>query len=419
MANRRKYNQHSHKGLAIFCVLLALVIAAGAVLGGLQLWGKGKQKPSEWFKKDEVVAEKVEYETVLPANGGMTLPEEVENGQTDEQAGIQSNNIALMSVAIPRARFAAYGISPASETAKTVTATVSPDNEASNTKIKWELAWKDPDSEWATGKEVTDYITLQTNADDLMESKVCTVSCSQAFGEKIELKAIAVDDEEKFATCNIDYVQQVKSVKVAIGDVSVNLAGQTDVTIAIRREDGGMGGAVTITPTLGDVYTVKSDFTAAASLTHETDGMRIEGTEKWLAYYHTDGGPYGSTILSYTDDEDLIGDSIYFDRRLFTQFKFYAGGTNPSSNPEGGPDPDKYFTSVSQARDLATNFNSGENYGGPFKGKTIWTMKVSLTSGKYEYNYESDIVWAAIDETVKIADVQITHDGAPGAIEFP
>ena len=412
MANRRNYKTGTNKGLAIFCVILAFVIVAACTLGGLQLWGKGKAKPSEWFRSDPVVVEEenVKYETTLPANGGMTLPEKVEDGEEDD-AGVKSNGIALMSVKIPVAQYAAYGISPTTETAKTVTATVSPDNEASNTKIKWELTWKNPASAWATGKEVSDYVTLSSDKDDLMGSKTCTVSCSQAFGEQLQLKAICVEDEEKFATCNVDYMRQVKSASVAIGDISVNLGGNTDITIAVRRDHDGKGGTVTVTPTYGDVYTIESEFTAAASLTHERSGQ--EGG-KWLAYSYTLGGPYGNSELNYNDDNDLLengGDSIYFDRRVFTQYNFYAGGTSWEGS-ELKPKDDQLFSSIEQVKGLVTRFNQES---GGLKNKVIWTMKVRLTSGSYEYTYESDLVWAAIDEAVTITGVQI----GGGGVLFP
>lgn len=39
-----------------FCVIMAILIIAACTIGGLQLWGKGNVKPSEWFKKDEELA---------------------------------------------------------------------------------------------------------------------------------------------------------------------------------------------------------------------------------------------------------------------------------------------------------------------------------------------------------------------------
>ncbi len=404
MANKRNYKTHTNKGLAIFCVVLAFVIVAACTLGGLQLWGKGNQKPSNWFRSEDpaiVVGESVKYETTLPANGGMTLPDKIEDGETDDAGAVKSNGIALMSMTIPVAQYATYGISPASENAKTVTATVSPDNEASNTKIKWELTWKNPASEWATGKDVTDYVTVQSNADDLMESKTCTVSCSQAFGEQMQLKAIAVDDETKFATCNVDYVRQVKSVSVAIGDISVNLGGNTDITIAIRRDYGGTGGKVTVTPTLGDVYTIENEFTAAASLTHE---ISETGNDKWLACKGYSTGS-GATVVTYNNEETLLEKSIYFDRRVFTQYQFYGGSEAFAEEHESS-----YYNVFHQDKinQLVYNFNAGNSQG--YKNKVIWTMKVTLTSGSYEYSYESDLVWAAIDETVPIGDVHINGD---------
>lgn len=51
MAKRYKKN---NAGLRILCVVLALMLAAACTLGGLELWGTGKMKPSEWFKQDDL-----------------------------------------------------------------------------------------------------------------------------------------------------------------------------------------------------------------------------------------------------------------------------------------------------------------------------------------------------------------------------
>lgn len=407
MANRNRYTQHKHTGLNIFATILAILVLAACTLGGLELWGTGKQKPSNWFKKTTANAATPEYETVMPANGGMTMPDKVEDGEEDG-GEVKSSGIALMSAAIPVYQYADYGISPAAETARTVTATVTPDNDAPNTAVKWTIEWKNPASEWATGKDVTTYVTISFDGSDFQKSKTCTVTCNEAFGEQIVLKAAAVEDETKFATCTADYVQQVKSVKASIGNVSVNLGGNTDLTINIRADNTNRGGKVTVTPALSDVYTIKSDYTATASLTTPKNNSlyyvetKYEGGDRENVYV---------TRVIYDADEDLIEDSIYFDRRLFTQFNFYARrqcGLTPNLPKE----PDELFTTKEQISALIDTFNEDRmgGYNGPFKGKAIWTMKVTLSSERYTFTYESDLVWAEIDEKVQIENVDI-NDG--------
>lgn len=53
MAKKKSAKTSSRTGLKIFAIFMALVLVA-AVFGGLQLWGKGKVKPSNWFKNEEL-----------------------------------------------------------------------------------------------------------------------------------------------------------------------------------------------------------------------------------------------------------------------------------------------------------------------------------------------------------------------------
>lgn len=409
MANRNYNTQQKHTWKSIGAILLALIIIAGCIFGGLELWGKGNQKPSNWGK-NEVVAETNEPvdPTPLPKNGGMDMPETVEDGEDTER--VKSSGIALMSAAIPVYQFAAYGVSPAAETAKTVTATVLPDNDAPNTAVTWTVEWKDAEASWAKGKEVSSYVTISFDDSDFQKSKTCTVSCSQAFGEQIVLKVAAKEDETKFATCNIDYVQQVKSIKAKIGDIDVVLGGNTDVTISIRKTEGGAGGQITVTPQLSETYTVKNTYTTTVNLTHET---RQKDDDKWLAYNANRGAYPEGKLLSYTDKEDVLNESIYFDRRLFTQFEFKAHQVDTEHSGQELP-AEEYFGDLIQATFLAKNFaKQYDGQGNPYptlKNKVIWTMTVTLSSEKYNFTYESDIRWAAIDETALLEDVKI-NDG--------
>lgn len=77
--------------------------------------------------------------------------------------------------------------------------------------IRWYVEWKNPDSEWAKDKDVTDYIFLSseiglgTNCDN-----ICTVICSQAFGETIILNAQLVNHPYiPPAQCELGYRQRV------------------------------------------------------------------------------------------------------------------------------------------------------------------------------------------------------------------
>lgn len=86
--------------------------------------------------------------------------------------------------------------------------------------IDWSVAWKNSSSEWATGKVVTDYVTVTPTADGALTAKVKKVA---AFGEQVivtvtsrvlpELKATATVD------CLMEFTLAVHSITIKLGDV--------------------------------------------------------------------------------------------------------------------------------------------------------------------------------------------------------
>ena len=147
----------------------------------------------------------------LYSKGGVdfsTLENPEQNYTVDGGAIIgegESNGIALMSAEIPVEDFAANGISPMAETAYTLTATITPDN-ADDKAVDWSVAFVNPESEWATGKTVTDYVTLTPTSDGALTANV---ECLQAFGEQISVTVTSRDNESATANCTVDYAKRV------------------------------------------------------------------------------------------------------------------------------------------------------------------------------------------------------------------
>ena len=160
--------------MAVTAFALIVIIFTGLSLG----WFQTKNAPT--------MSENGQAEV-----GGMELPEVAEG-----------NGVSLMSAVIPKAQYAAYGVSAAAETAKTLTATVNGD--ATQKIVSWSVAFENASSEWATGKTVTDYVTVEGSG-----NLTATVSCLKAFGERIIVTARAIDDTSKFATCKVEYEQKL------------------------------------------------------------------------------------------------------------------------------------------------------------------------------------------------------------------
>lgn len=82
----------------------------------------------------------------------------------------------------------------------TVKATILPEGVTGET-LEWSLAFENASSTWATGKTVTDYVTISVSSDTL----TATVRCKAAFGERIILKASLVSNSKTSANVKIEY----------------------------------------------------------------------------------------------------------------------------------------------------------------------------------------------------------------------
>ena len=139
-----------------------------------------------------------EQENVIADNGGMTTDDEV-----------LGSGVMLMSSVIPVELYDQYDIAPIAESAYTLNATVTPAN-ATYTQLDWTIDFANPSSSWANGKKVADYVTLNANG------LKATISCLQAFGEQVVVKATSVDNTNMSATCTFDYRKRVTNATVTL-----------------------------------------------------------------------------------------------------------------------------------------------------------------------------------------------------------
>lgn len=90
----------------------------------------------------------------------------------------------------------------ASGNSYTITATVTP-SDATNTNIDWSIAWKNGSSAWASGKNVSDYVTVAPDGNS------ATVTLKNAFSEQAIITAASESNPEVTATCTVDYVERL------------------------------------------------------------------------------------------------------------------------------------------------------------------------------------------------------------------
>ncbi len=215
----------------------------------------------------------------------------------EEESGIE---IARTTLALEE--YAAYGVMPTAETAYTLTATVTPAG-SENKLLDWSISWVNADSAWASGKNVTDYVTLEPVTAGGMTA---TVSCLQAFGAQVVITVTSQADESKFATCTVDYAQKVESASLSFGNVPIQLGGSTAVQYEIGKGIQGMGGKVSAAVETSDVYTLAEEFTYSVQFSAYADYL---GT----------GNHFSVNDLSVTGagnfeiNTEYYGEEIYFD----------------------------------------------------------------------------------------------------------
>lgn len=135
----------------------------------------------------------------------------------------------------------------------TVSATIKPVN-AGNKAVDWTLQFVNPESEWASGKTVSDYVTVTPKEDG---SLIATVSCHQAFGEQIRLTVTSRDNPEAKASCRIDYKQQLTGIEIALAqegkEPTVNNSSKAGTVFADFENENPLN--ITYSYQKSDVYT--------------------------------------------------------------------------------------------------------------------------------------------------------------------
>ncbi len=185
--------------LRFWAVVLALVIMASAVLIVFEFCTPFK--PSNGFKKapDEIVG-------VDDIEGAGAGTDEID-GSFIVQNPTAEKGVSVTSKKIARAAYAENGIEETAESAVLVTLTVTPEN-ADLKSTAFTARWKNAESEWAMGKDVSDYIEVKKYPTNQTQETLrqATISLKQPFGEVIEVQASVTDLTDKTVgtviTCN-------------------------------------------------------------------------------------------------------------------------------------------------------------------------------------------------------------------------
>ena len=164
----------------IIAFTLIAVLLAGMISVWVVLW---KDKPV-----DENPVQEQEQEAVVTDGDGNVM----ESGKV---YAMPANMVFAATAAEPSD--AKDGI--------TLKATIDPDT-AANQNVDWSVSFVNPSSSWASGKTVTDYVTVTPISDGALTA---TVQCLKAFGEQIKITVTSRANEYATAECTVDYARRI------------------------------------------------------------------------------------------------------------------------------------------------------------------------------------------------------------------
>ncbi len=263
-------------------------------------------------------------------------PDKPIDGDINENGGtvideVENNGISLLSAKLPRAAYAANDIDPQADSAYMLTAVVEP-ADASDKNVVWSIAWKNSESTFASGKTVTDYVTITPTSDGALTARAV---CKQAFGEQIIISVKPVKgDSTVRANCTVDYVQKFLGLGLKTnfnnGEYGFELSSaDTSASIDFPVYTDGEVWGYCLTQSSFSKFNLtarKSDiYTKALKMDSQDDyyawsGYKICATQDYLNALRVGGSSVNASAENYKADG-----SDYFGSFFFTNWGSYIG----------------------------------------------------------------------------------------------
>ena len=416
-------------GRTIGAIVLALVFAVGGAVAG---WYAHAQN---WFG--------LTVKANAEETGGLVVTPDAPEGETGTEEP-QTPGIRIAAARMSAGEAASAGVSELSESAYSLTATVTPEY-ADQQQFDWTVAFNNAESEWASGKTASDYVTVTPASDG---AATATVSCSEEFAEPMTITC-TVRGYALTATCSVDYAQRITGMNVwferramsngwAADGHTVDIAEGAEVSIPLSHT-GVSGGSpsqlcyeLKAEPILSEIYTLAETPTVRVSFL--SDAVANDGRSYFVRSGPSGiGGSYGYELDSVGDALNprvgiLTGDGTvdhggtfvphadysycggeqgafyYFDLKMLMNFgmKFYstnfASGSMQSS--------EKYFYEMT-AEEIEDEYVNGYT-GGPSGGTILWRVAASVTGTYGTYTREESYItyyWAEYDGTPNGVDL--------------
>lgn len=232
MSNLKRHVKSDRiKWIATAVVLLLISLTIVGVC--LQVFGKGKQKPSEWFKKND-------KEQSSPAE------REDEDGASGEMLVSPGKTNPDMTLSV-KPRKAANGVSEQSDNSYTVTAVVKDANNSTENVLQdvtWEMTWNGSTA-WNT-----DNLAISHFVNMSVDGSTVTLDALHPFQTQINLICTCLNDPTIQATATLDYRRSIKDITVFWDNETVlgPLDDATSVPLNISGSWTSAPGKTTIQP---------------------------------------------------------------------------------------------------------------------------------------------------------------------------
>ena len=283
-----------------------------------------------------------------------------------------SSTMKLMATPLSATYSADEGVEAYSDDSYLLTATITPAS-AVNQEVDWAVDWQNSSSAFASGKTVTDYVTINPTVDGALTANLI---CKQAFGAKIVVTCTSRDNPEAKATCVLDYSQKIESVALKFGGITANLGGTTQIKYEINPNGVAPGGATEVTVTKSSVYTIEDSFNYSVKVNYT--GL----SDSHFALK-------GSTITGMpSGNKDITSDGLYFDYEH---------------------DVSTWFITTRAGDILFKNLSTAEiiDYFSEITTNTLFNVAVEVTGNYSNYSAQTLFTCAGYTNTASVVSVAL------------
>lgn len=314
------------------------------------------------------------------------VPVEDEGGGSVLTEG-NGSGMKLAGAKLTSEEYAANGVSEQADSVYTLTATVTPANVTDQT-VLWTAEWTNGASAWASGKAVTEYLSLTPSANTL----TATLVCKKEFGEQAMITAKAKSNEDAAASCTVDYVKRVTSVSItAPSKIAFSSSGKDYTITAMPNYGTGTLTPDTFTTTGGTlVKNVKTTNAVHNSVPNASSGIITTYTRSVVEKDLTFSGTGFSVTTPY---DAFVSDT---QTSSGTQLMRAKGNDLSSEAPKVLPVKIFYGQAASKYQPMAVSFHPSvatliSTYNNSFANNATGTNKDGTLTIQYTYSYRGNV----------------------------